>query len=461
MRVFLLLFAVGCAGAPERAPAPRDLEDITYHVRVGDRVTDMSVTVCFRGSPPIALVPSTSLAPELVTGVGGTPVEGARRIEIRGSACVSYQLDVERAVGSGFNAQRRGNELLVAAGLVLWQPATASGAPVTVDFEVPEGLHVSVPWARDGEHFRPSDTLFRLSGTIAFVAQPPDRFEVGGVSVEVARVEGPLLVDDQGIERWLSAAVSAVSGLYGEFPAPRIQFVLVPSGPGSSPVAFGMVRRGGGASVLLLPHATATEEQLTRDWTAVHEATHLATPRMHAEDAWLSEGFATYYQEVLRMRAGLQSPQEGWARVVDGFRRGEIVGTGRTLREEARDMRETRAFRRVYWQGTAFHLELDVALRRSGRSLDESVGRAQERWNEQAVWSGDECYGVLDRSNGGAVAAPLMDRYAAMTNFPDLADLLTELGIEEDGDVVRLNDQAPLAAIRRAIEAPFNGGSSR
>ncbi len=107
----------------------------------------------------------------------------------------------------------------------------------------------------------------------------------------------------------------------------------------------------------------------------------------------------------------------------------------------------------MYWQGTAFHLEFDVALRRRGHALDALVGRAQEEWNERAVWSGEASYGVLDRLTGQPVAAPLMDRYRAMTDFPNIDSLLRDLGIEADGDGVHLDDAAPLAAIRQAIES--------
>ncbi len=51
----------------------------------------------------------------------------------------------------------------------------------------------------------------------------------------------------------------------------------------------------------------------------------------------------------------------------------------------------------------------------------------------------------------------LADLYAKMKDQPmkvDLADLWKQLGIESDGKTVRLIDDAPLAAVRRAITSP-------
>ena len=57
-----------------------------------------------------------------------------------------------------------------------------------------------------------------------------------------------------------------------------------------------------------------------------------------------------------------------------------------------------------------------------------------------------------------AVGVPVMSElYAQMKDrpfAPDLPALWRSLGIDADGDSVRLNDQAPLAAIRTAIFKP-------
>ena len=62
---------------------------------------------------------------------------------------------------------------------------------------------------------------------------------------------------------------------------------------------------------------------------------------------------------------------------------------------------------------------------------------------------------VGDKATGVTV---LTDLYSKMKDDPmpiDLAALWKQLGVEPDGKSVRLLDDAPMAAIRRSITAPF------
>jgi hypothetical protein len=69
---------------------------------------------------------------------------------------------------------------------------------------------------------------------------------------------------------------------------------------------------------------------------------------------------------------------------------------------------------------------------------------------EDALKAGDRAVGV----------PVLTDLYGKMGNRPmtvDLDGLWKQLGIEAEGRTVRFNDDAPLAAIRRAITDPDSG----
>ena len=57
-------------------------------------------------------------------------------------------------------------------------------------------------------------------------------------------------------------------------------------------------------------------------WTASHELSHLLLPYISRREAWLGEGFASYYQNVLRARAGMLSQREAWQKLHAGFERG-------------------------------------------------------------------------------------------------------------------------------------------
>ena len=66
---------------------------------------------------------------------------------------------------------------------------------------------------------------------------------------------------------------------------------------------------------------------------------------------------------------------------------------------------------------------------------------------------------VLRTGDAAVGTSTLEDLYAQMKDTPVAPDLMTlwrQLGVEPEGDAVRLDDAAPLAAVRRAImRAPF------
>jgi hypothetical protein len=465
--VAAVLVAIGCVGA--RAPAPERAEgpggSAHFHVRVDESLTTLWTQICFGGEPPRAMVPLTSSALSLLVQAydsEGEPIVTNDEGEIplgrfAPGDCIHYEVDLQRASRGSRSALRRRGDLLITQSLWLWAPSQRPDtASYTVEFELPRGMHVSVPWAREGDGYLLEESCFRTAGNTVFTFHEPRRFERAGVQVEIARLPGELTASGSTLERWIGEAVDAVAGLYGTFPRDRLHIVVVPAGPGRRPVAFGLVRRGGGPSVMLLVHEGAAGDALVTDWTVVHELTHLSMPLLEAGDAWLSEGVATYYQEVLRARAGLQTETEAWANILDGFDRGARVGTRRTLENEARDMRETGAYRRVYWGGTAFVLEADVSLRaRTGVSLDQLISRSQGAWPRRSTWQGRAIMHRFDRLAGDSVLVPLFDRYADSRDFPDLADVLDALGVERRGGRIVLDDDAPLAHVRASIMSPI------
>src|SRR5262249_3321655 len=151
-------------------------------------------------------------------------------------------------------------------------------------------------------------------------------------------------------------------------------------------------------SVAFVIGRSSSAEDLEQSWVTWHELSHLQLPALPQRDAWLYEGLATYYQEILPARLGVQTPEQAWLDIVEGFDRGARVAPHHPLARESETMMETGSFGRVYWAGTAFMLEADVALRERGSSLDESVRRGARDWRETtAVWSSQRVCGAWDR----------------------------------------------------------------
>src|SRR5690606_27411875 len=127
------------------------------------------------------------------------------------------------------------------------------------------------------------------------------------------------------------------------------------------------------------------------DWTATHEFAHLLHPFLGDRGRWLSEGLASYYQNVLRARSGELSEEEAWEKLSQGFARGRAATSEQAdPLEQVSWERQRGSTMRVYWSGAAYWLERDLALRRQGDTLDQVLARfaighlpAERRWNPE------------------------------------------------------------------------------
>ncbi len=336
------------------------------------------------------------------------------------SPCIEYQSRFERA---GFRSTNK-DAVILSQKQWLWRPEPfPQGLRASLRFILPEGAEASLPWPEVNGAYSLDESAFGMDAYTVFGRFERDVVSVGGTRLEVVRLGGR--PSDSDVRRWLSRAVEAVASVGARFPRRRLHFVVNPVAGVSSPVAFGMVRRGGGASILLLPSEHASVDALERDWVAVHELSHLWFPRVFTEDRWLSEGLATYLQEILRARCGLQTGAQAWRRLREGFARGRRAGGRRELALESKHMHRTAAYQRVYWAGAAFALEADARLRKSSggqQSLLSAIDAAQLVWGESAgPVSGHELLRVLDQVTGAGFFVALGEQYATASRFPDVS----------------------------------------
>lgn len=460
----LLGVAAGAAGDPPPAPSAH------YEVTLDDALERLDARVCFDGRPPRRLGPGvTSAAHALIEASDAT----GRPLPTRGGtidlsnlgegACVRYAVDLAAAARSSRFAGRASGEVVTSQGTWLWRDRNAvprGGA--TIRFVTPDSVFVATPWPMrpDGSQLlRPA--AFRRPGFIAFARRAPRVLERRGVRARLLRLGDGWAMSDDALEGWLTEAIDGISMVQGRFPVDELLVILVPAF--GDDVGFGMVRRGGGYSAMYLVGRDATPETLRRSWVTWHELSHLQLPALPQRDAWLYEGLATYYQEVIPARLGIQTPEAAWAELTDGFERGARTrGTG-DLAEDAVSMFSTGGFQRVYWAGTAFALEADVALRGRGSSLDEAIRRAAPRWRDDlSVWDGERVCAAWDAPLDASVLRPLRERYLARRGFPATADLLRQLGVASGSRAVTLRD-AEGSALRDGIMAarPAVTSSSR
>jgi hypothetical protein len=372
-------------------------------------------------------------------------------------ACVRYEVDLKEMARQ--RAYRRGGDQTLdqraSPAAWLWQPALSAGEEIRVSFSLPEGINVSVPWQPLGE---PGANLYRItrspesSDAIAvFGGFDYQEIPVAGALLRVSLLRGQRPIDNAKFTAWLAAAAGNVAQVYGRFPNPSPQVVVVPVSEYSSgsAVPFGRVIRDGGEAVQLFVTPDRPVNDYLGDWTATHEFSHLLLP--YVDKKWISEGFASYYQNVLMARGGQYTPQRAWQKLYEGFQRGRSSRPNASPNEVSRGRA---GLMKIYWSGAAIALLADVALRSEApdQSLDGVLDKLQACClPAERMWGGRELFVKLDELSATRVFTDLYERYADRGGFPAVETLYDDLGIRLAGDQVTLSDEAPLADIRQAI----------
>ena len=445
---------------------------LSYTVRVAPDLAWLDVSACFAGSVPRALTGYHRRAGEFLREVqlhkdGRTQSlrPAGRQIPLIGVSpgdCISYRVSTMDTRSRWRGSLTQGADRLTDPALWLWLPAPRGERTIEVGFELPDGIAVSAPWTLvDGLAQRP---LYRLpdrpadwDARVAFGPMDTFAIEVSGATLRVALLRGRPAAEHEKVERWLSAGAQALTTLYGRFPVPAAQILVVPVGPSREPVPWGQVMRGGGDAVHLYIDQTRPLQEFLDDWTLVHELSHLLHPRIAQDDAWLYEGLASYYQNVLRARAGLLQADTAWNKLHAGFQRG-IHGTpdDQSLADVSSNMHRNHRYMRVYWSGAAIALMADRELRQlsnARESLDSALDKFQSCClPARQKWDGLRFLRKLDELTGSTVFSNLYRQYAHSTAFPDLHTTYRLLGLEPRSTTrVLLREDAPLSALRRAI----------
>jgi hypothetical protein len=446
-----------------------------YTVAIDEQLTAINVRACFDGKPPLYLV-SESL--DAAAALDEVSADGMRRqLEPNGAelklgslpdgSCVSYRTDLSRASRRnerGSDPLRRvGRDLITELGVWFWRPRSlAPDEEIEVRFDLPPGISASAPWepvlSRDGSRaYRVGRSPYDWPAKVAFGHFQEMEIDVPGSVLRVALLEGSPAVDPDFVRQWLARAAGAVTTLYGKFPVAQAQLVVAPGARGNEPVPWAYVLRGGAPAAHFFINQRRPLAEFLSDWTAVHELSHLLLPYVRPEDAWLSEGTASYYQNVLRARAGMIPVREAWQKLHSGFRRGMKSVPGLTLADATERMFRDGAFMRVYWEGAAMMLLADQRLRsrtRGAQSLDSALARLRACClAPDTGWQARELFAKLDELTQTGIFGELYEAHVASTAFPQVAEAYRLLGLalDEEGESIRMLDAAPQIAFRDAI----------
>jgi len=250
----------------------------------------------------------------------------------------------------------------------------------------------------------------------------------------------PLLVG------WVDDTVGAIARFWHGFPVDRLLLVAAPQ-PGRSGVPYGRVIAGGGASLMVQVGEHATREALYDDWVLIHEFVHLGSPFV-ARSPWMTEGFATYFEPIIRYRAGRRSAASLWAEFARDMPRGKAAIETEGLAYSRRGM---------YWGGAILMLLIDLEMRErsAGRRGLEDCLRAilADGGNATRIVGADWMIEACDRADGNDTMRRMARRYAWSKAPVDLDDIWRRLGVVRENGGVRLDDGAPFSWLRRAIES--------
>ena len=457
------------------AIAPGASAALHYTVELSDDARRLSVSMCTDRPIAPGTLRTGSQSARLVSlrGDGDSrPSQRGDRIvhdRLGAGQCVQYGVDARAAAESDrYGVSWRANQyLMLKLTDWLWRPSEMpDGSRATL--QLPAGWSASVPWTpldRSGRRYSLPNTPRGWNGFTAFGRFEERRMALPGGQLRVSVLPTANARQTEQLHAWMALNVRAVMTSSGRLPLPDAQVLVVPLPGNRSPTPWGQVSRGGGSALRLFAGLDAPESVRNEDWTLSHELAHLFHPYLGDSGRWMSEGLASYYQNVLRARSGILSAERAWSKLDAGFGRGlnERSTRGQRLVDVASGYRGTM---RVYWSGAAYWLEADAALREHhGTTLDAVLAEfarrhlpAYSRW--QAAQFADE----LDRLAGTRLFAPLYERYARSTRFPDLTDTYQRLGLGSGVERLRLRDRAPALAVREAImaaAAPVSLASTR
>ena len=272
---------------------------------------------------------------------------------------------------------------------------------------------------------------------------------IGGSKIDVTIESGEMRLSQAELLHWVQSAAEAVATYYGRYPVPHVHIHIIPvDGAG---IRHGQTFGYDGGLIKIRVGKQTQAAELGNDWMLTHEMVHLSFPSMADEHHWIEEGIAVYVEPIARIQARQMSAEQMWADLVRDMQKGlPQDGDG--------GLDHTHSWGRTYWGGALFCLVSDVDIRKqthNEKGLQDALrGILNGGGDIRHDWELAEAFKIGD----GVIGAPVLNGlYAKWKDRPvdvDLAAMWKELGIVVDGKSVRLVEDAPLAAVRRAITAP-------
>jgi hypothetical protein len=288
-----------------------------------------------------------------------------------------------------------------------------------------------------------------VAGILFLASDVTSTLLVGGSKINVAIEAGDLKLTHAELLNWVQSAAEAVAAYYGRYPVPHVQLRIIPVD--GSGVRHGQTFGYDGGLVKIRVGEQTQAAELANDWMLTHEMVHLSFPSMADDHHWIEEGIAVYVEPIARIQAKQMVAEQMWADLVRDMPKGEP-------QEGDRGLDHTHSWGRTYWGGALFCFVADIEVRKqthNQKGLQDALrGILDAGGDITHDWELPKTLKIGDQATGTSVLSDLYDKWKDNPVQVDLASLWKELGIVAQGRSVRLVEDAPLAAVRRAITAP-------
>ena len=300
--------------------------------------------------------------------------------------------------------------------------------------------------------------FFLLNPSASKAADVTSTLMIGGSRIDVTiqssdTPNAPLSQPD--VVKWAQMAAESVATYYTRFPVPHLTLRVV-SFDGNG-VRHGMTWGRDGGLIVIHAGNKTTPAEFAEDWMLTHEMIHLAFPSMADEHHWIEEGLSVYVEPIARIRAGHWTAQQMWSDLVRDMPKGEP-------QEGDKGMDHTHTWGRTYWGGALFGFVADVKIRKqtnNKKGLEDALrGILDAGGNINEDWTIEKAFEIGDKAAGVDVLQKMYEEWKATPMHVDLDVMWKNLGIEANGGTVVLKDDAPMSAVRRAVEMGTPGAKA-
>ena len=267
---------------------------------------------------------------------------------------------------------------------------------------------------------------------------------VRDAQITVVFPERALPLTREQVLAWVETCGATVADYFDRFPVSKVRLELSSRGKGG--IRSG--RTWNGRLVRIELGSSTREQDLAEDWMLTHEFLHLAFPDLDEKHAWLYEGYATYVEPIARVRSGRLTAERLWKETLEGMPKGLPA-------DKDGGLDGTQDWGRTYWGGALFWLraDLDIRERSQGKATLQTALRAilGAGGDGTKLWPVEELLTKGDLATGTTVFHDLYRQMGQAAYKADLKGLFRRLGVEDRRGGVILDDQAPLASLRRAL----------